>query len=467
VPIPGSSTNRRPRAIPVFYVAPASLKTRCRIRDIEAKARFLTGEEHVDTWSLAWGLLVSLALGFLIGLERGWSARDQPEGSRVAGLRTFGLLGLLGGTSGVALNAAGPVIPALLLSAAVATLVLGYSREIKDGKWVGATSLVAGLLTLAIGLLATTGLALIATAIAAAVALILATKKQLHGLLGRLSETDVRATIRFVIIAAVVLPLLPDGRYGPYDAWNLRQIWLVVVLVSGFSFAGYVADRVFGRSRGMLATAAIGGLYSSTAVTAALSARLRSGSGGDCLLSAGIALASTLMFCRVLVLTGLLAPAALPSLAISVLPAAAMSAVATLWLMRKARDEAVVEAVVAETRNPFDVLPALGFALLVAAMAVAALWAEHRFGDAGVATLIAVSGSFDVDAAIVTVGALRPGTLDAETAGLVIAIPVLLNTLFKAFVVFGTAGWTKGRHGIVTLVASGLALAASAVVRLI
>ncbi len=364
-------------------------------------------------------------------------------------------------------TATGPIVPALLVSGAVATLVIGYAREIRDGDWVGATSLIAGLVTLGIGYLATTGQTVMAAAIAATVALILATKKQLHGLLDRLSEADLRATIRFVIIAAVILPLLPDGRYGPYDAWNPRQIWLVVVLVSGFSFAGYVADRAFGRSRGTLATAAIGGLYSSTAVTAALSARLRSGSGGDFLLSAGIAVASTLMFCRVLALTAVLAPSAMPSLAIPVVPAALVSALATLWLVRRSRDEAMAETVAAETRNPFDLLPALGFALLVAVMAVAARWAEQRFGDAGVATLIAISGSFDVDAAIVTVGSLRPGTLDPETAGLVIAIPVLLNTLFKAFVVFGTAGWTKGRLGIATLVASGLALAAAGIVTLI
>lgn len=362
--------------------------------------------------------------------------------------------------------ATGPIVPALLVSGAVATLVIGYAREIRDGEWVGATSLIAGLVTLGIGYLATAGQAVMAAAIAAAVALILATKKQLHGLLDRLSEADLRATIRFVIIAAVILPLLPDGRYGPYDAWNPRQIWLVVVLVSGFSFAGYVADRAFGRSRGTLATAAIGGLYSSTAVTAALSARLKGGSGGDYILSSGIALASTLMFCRVLVLTAILARSALPSLAVAVVPAALVSALATLWLVRRSRAEVMAETVAAETRNPFDLLPALGFGLLVAAMAVAARWAEDRFGGAGLATLIAISGSFDVDAAIVTTGALPPGALDPETAGLVIAIPVLLNTLFKAFVVVTTAGWGKGRRGAVALLVSAAALAAAWLVRL-
>lgn len=395
----------------------------------------------------------------LIGLERGWNARDRPEGSRVAGLRTFGLLGLLGGIAGVMAAATGPIVPALLVAGAVATLVIGYAREIRDGDWVGATSLIAGLVTLGVGCLATTGQAVMAAAIAAAVALVLATKKQLHGFLERLSEADLRATIRFVILAAVILPLLPDGRYGPYDAWDPRQIWLVVVLVSGFSFAGYVADRAFGRSRGTLATAAIGGLYSSTAVTAALSARLKSGNGGDSILSAGIALASTLMFCRVLVLTALLAPSALQSLAISVVPAALVSAIATVWLVRRARREASVETVAAETRNPFDLLPALGFGLVVAALAVAARWAEDRLGGAGLATLIAISGSFDVDAAIVTVGSLRPGTLDPGTTGLVIAIPVLVNTLFKASVVVTTAGWNKGRLAAGALLASALALA--------
>ncbi len=289
--------------------------------------------------------------------------------------------------------------------------------------------------------------------------LLLALRQQLHGWLGRLSETDVQATARFAIIAAAILPLLPDRRFGPLDAWNPRELWLVVVLVTGFSFAGYIANRTFGARRGVLATAAIGGMYSSTAVTAVLASRLRDGEAPGALLSAGIALASAMMFLRVLLLTGILAPSALPALAFVTLPAALIAVITGLVLVRRSEaaggDTAGIGA-----RNPFDLLPALGFALIVGMMALVTRWAEARYGDAGVATLLVISGSFDVDAAIVTLGGLPAGTLDAWLAGLVLAAPVLVNTLFKAAIVVGATRSRAGVRAAMPLLASALALLA-------
>ena len=410
-----------------------------------------------DNLSLLRDLALALAIGLLIGIERGWNSRAEAEGSRVAGIRTFGMLGLLGGLAGAVGRWVEPILAAVLLAGTVATLVLGYLRGMQTDGRVSATGTIAALMTLCLGVIATNGYAVVAGATAAVVMLLLASRNQLHGWIAGLGESDVQATARFAIITAVILPLLPDRRFGPYDAWNPRELWLVVVLVTGFSFAGYIANKRFGATRGTLATAAIGGMYSSTAVTASLSQRLRNGDEPAAVLSAGIALASALMFMRVLILTGLLAISALPSLATAIAPAALVALIASVWLMRRAGAFGSGSGAVG-SGNPFELLPALGFAALVAVVALMTRWAEAHFGDAGVATLVVITGSFDVDAAIVTLGGLPRGTLGPWLAGLVLAGPVLINTLFKAAIVVAAAGWHKGVRAALPLLASAAAI---------
>lgn len=402
-------------------------------------------------------LALSLAVGLLIGVERGWSARGEAVGRRVAGLRTFGLLGLLGGVVGTLGLEVHPLLAIVVLAAAAATLVAGYLRDMQVDNHVSATTTVAALLTLCLGVLATNGYPKVAVLAATAAMLLLSLRTQLHGLIARLSETDVQATARFAIITAAVLPLLPNARYGPYDAWNPRELWLVVVLVTGFSFAGYIASRTFGARRGILATAAIGGMYSSTAVTAVLARRLKAGDGPPDLLAAGIAVASATMFVRILILTGVLARAALPSLAFATGPAALLALLLGLWLVRRGVAADGEGGSPIAVRNPFELLPALGFAGLVALLALATRWAEARFGDAGIATLVAITGSFDVDAAIVTMGGLPEGALAPWMAGLVLAVPVLINTLFKASIVISIAGLKQGLRAAAPLLACAVA----------
>jgi uncharacterized membrane protein (DUF4010 family) len=257
----------------------------------------------------------------LIGLERGWQQRGTRAGGRVAGLRTYGLIGLLGGLAGL-LGARQPLVAAVLAAGAVAVLIIDFRRADQlAARNVSATSEIAALVTFALGVLATSGFAVVAMAVAAVAALLLSQRDTLHGWLHGLSETDVDAVIRFAIIAGAIWPVLPDRAMGPYGAWNPFDLWLVVVIVCGFSFAGYIAAKRFGATRGTLATAAIGGLYSSTAVTASLAQRLRGEAEQRPVLAAGIAVASAVMFARVLALTALLVPFALPRLALIVVPA--------------------------------------------------------------------------------------------------------------------------------------------------
>ena len=400
---------------------------------------------------------VAIAAGLLLGVERGWRQRDVTAGGRVAGVRTFALLAGLGGMIGLLARQYGIVIPAILLSGAVIMLIIGHAQSMAGPADVSVTNVVAALLTLCLGVLATSGQPALAMAAAAVVTMILASRSSLHALIQKLGEEDVIALARFAIIAGAIWPFLPDARYGPLDAWNPQQLWLVVVFVTGLSFASYVASRIFGAEKGILATAAIGGAYSSTAVTALLSHRLRSDEAGHGTLSAGIALATSIMFVRVLLLTAIIADFAfLPVLRLAGL-AVLVGVIAGLVLLRDHTPVTTQEP--AQPGNPIAIIPAIGFLVLVAIMAVAARWAEARFGGGGALALITAIGVFDVDAAIITLGGLSSDNVDRNLAGLALSGAVLANMLVKIGVVILYAGFKRGRNAILALSTGAASLA--------
>ncbi len=406
------------------------------------------------------GFALALALGLLIGLQRGWVLRDQAAGSRFAGFRTYGLLGLAGGLGGfLSTRAQGPAT--IVLAASAALVVAGYWRSSQRNPSISGTASLSGLITMACGFLAATDYELLATAAASVMVLLLALRTQLHGWVGRLDEKEVMAVARFALIALVILPMLPDRPYGPYDTWNPRQLWLVVVLVSGFSFAGYIAARRLGATRGIIATAAAGSAVSSTAVTASIAQRMRESETALPIHGAAILAASSVMFARVLVLTALLAPFALPMLARLVAPGLLASLLATGWFLMRSRDGGVATDGSSKVRNPFDLGPALVLMGLVMVLTLIARFVLDRFGDAGLALVLAITGTVDVDSAIITMGTLPPGTLDAKIAGLVLLPPIVLNTLFKAGATLSIAGWQRGRNAALALAAAALASTAA------
>lgn len=403
----------------------------------------------------------AVAIGLLIGLERGWTSREEPAGRRVAGFRTFGVLGMTGGVAGMI-----PTSLAVIAMIATAAIVLaGYLRETSSGQTVSATNMLVALLTVMLGILATTGHPIEALAAAATVTMLLSMRSVLHHWLRGMTETEIRSVARFAIIAFVILPLLPDRNMGPLLAWNPRQLWLVVVLVSGLSFAGYVASRKLGPTRGLLATAFCGAIVSSTAVTAAFARRLQNDTQNAGPLIGGIAIASLIMFVRVQLLTGILAPYALPMLALIMMPALVIAALLTWSAVRNTRNGAASEATHQKVNlgNPLELGSALGLALLVAVLAISSRWAEQRFGYAGIAVLLALTGLVDVDAAVITLAGL-PSGLDARTAAFVLSGPILLNTLFKAALAVGFARNRLGLRAALPLVASVIASGAAVLV---
>lgn len=417
----------------------------------------MTGAGAIS-WDNLQGAGLALALGLLIGVQRGWALRSEPAGSRFAGIRTYGLLGLAGGLSG-ALQASAAPLATVLLAATSALVVMGYWRSTQLRGSISGTASLTGLITLAAGYLAGVGAFALASAVTGLTVLLLAMRRQLHHVLRHIDEAEIAAIARFALIALVILPLLPNDPLGPYGAWRPRQLWLVVVLVSGFSFAGYVGAKWLGATRGVLATAAAGSMVSSTAVTASLAGQLRDDEGDKAIANAGIALASAVMFLRVTILTAALAPRALPTFAVLAVPGMLVS-LAAFALILRGRGADGRGGAAPLPKNPFDLKPALLLLMLTMALTVAARWVLARFGDAGLATVLAISGVVDVDSAIITLGNLPEGILTPRIAGLVILPPVLLNTLFKAATALSLAGWKKAAPGSLALIAAAIAAAA-------
>ncbi|MFL6758419.1 MgtC/SapB family protein [Sphingomonas sp.] len=396
----------------------------------------------------------ALACGLLIGIERGFDLRGLRAGTRVAGVRTFTLLGLVSGVAGLAGRFGQPFAAGALVSGAVAVLAIGYAHRPGLADKPDATTPIAALATVGLGFVAGFGEPGFAIAGATIVTLLLALKAELHGLLDKLDEADVKALARYAVIAGAVLPFLPSGHYGPLGAWNPQRLWLVVVLVTGFSFLGYVANRIFGERHGTIATALIGGAYSSTTVTQALAQRLGSESrpGAE---NAGIALATAVMYLRVPALIAVFATRVLPPIGLLLLPAVAVAWGAGYWLYRKAPKHQGP----APPGNPIALLPALGFVAFVAVAAVAAKWAQGSFGQSGIAVLLLIVGSMDVDVAIVTLGGLPAGAISPLVAAMAIAGTIIANMGVKIGITLVYAR----RRGLPAAAAMASSLAALAV----
>lgn len=409
-------------------------------------------------------IAVSLALGLLVGIERGWAQRERAAGTRFAGVRTFALMGLAGGIAGT-LHCFAPGPATVLLSAMGILVLIGYLRDSRASETTSGTGAIVALLTLSSGFFVGLGEPVAGTAVAVTMVLLLALREQLHGWISRLSRRELLSIARYALIALVILPLLPDESFGPFGAWNPRQLWLAVVLISGFSFIAYIATRMLGARRGIIATAAAGALVSATAVTASLAGRIRQGEEPRPVFPAAIAFASVIAFLRALVLVGILAPAALPTLARLIAPGLVVAIAAAAWFLRRSR-AAPNPAPGHELamRNPFDIGPALMLAGLVMVLTVASLWVLNNFGVGGLAAVLAISGTLDLDSAIITMGGLAGSSLDVHLAGVVLAIAVALNTLFRAGVALYLAGWSKGRNAALPLVVSALAIAGTAAI---
>jgi uncharacterized membrane protein (DUF4010 family) len=372
------------------------------------------------------GLCIAALSGAAVGIERQRSGHAVGARARFAGVRTFTMIGLLGGLSG-GLWTAGLWGPASALLAGVAgvTVAAYVAASWRD---IDATTEVAALVVLAAGLLAGAGGYRLASGIIALTCLLLAEKSRLHALVARIDDVELLAGVRFGVMALVVLPLLPVGPYGPYAGIRPREIWALVLFFSGLSFLGFVARRALGSTKGSLVAGALGGLVSSTNVTLTFARASRANSTPDAALAFGALAANAVLYPRVLIAVAVLNPSLWPMVArYFALPG--LVAMAAVAIGVRVSPEGHVERL-GET-NPLQLAAALKMALFFQAMLMVFAIIEQELGNTGVYGTAAVLGLTDVDALTASMARGVAPSASLEVAAIAIAIGVLANTALK------------------------------------
>ena len=420
----------------------------------------------LDTWATAQALTTSLAVGLLIGMERGWRDRDLAEGGRVAGLRTFSLVGLLGGALAVLPTEVGawPLLGGMLGLSLL--LAVSYREASRASGNLSITTAVAMLLTFVLGALAARGGATQALAAAVVVAVLLNLKPTLHRWLQLVQHRELSAALQLLVLSLVILPNLPDAGYGPYQALNPYRLWWAVVLIAGLSLAGHLAMRITGAHRGLFWTGVLGGLASSTAATLALARHAKRQPELAQAAAAGALAACGVMFLRMTVLVASIQPALLRPLGGPLMTAGVVLLVLALWRWHGCSGTGKsAEAV--EPVATFDLGTALGFGFFLAVMAVLVPAAREAFGAAGIYSLAALSGLADVDATVISVARLQgSGGLTVATTVLAVCLTTVANMVTKTLIAgkIGSAalGWPVVRGYAVAVAAGALAMGWSA-----
>ncbi|MBD3655913.1 MULTISPECIES: MgtC/SapB family protein [Marinobacter] len=376
-------------------------------------------------------LAIALLLGGIIGLERGWEAREQKAGERIAGIRTFALIGLLGGIAAVlAQEITEWAFPVLLVSV-VAIALVAYSERLEHIRNFSITGTIGMVLTFCYGAVAVAVDPAIATAAAVVTAIILDNKPEIHGFIHQLKEHELDAALKLLVISAVMLPLLPNTDMGPGGALNPYEIWWMVVLIASVSFVGYFAIRVAGTEKGILFTSLFAGLSSSTALTLHFSRQSRQAPALAPQLASGILIACGTMFPRILIYCAVINRDLLAQLMLPVIVMTVLLYVPAILIWMRNRDGLEINRPEL-TQNPLDLKSALMFGALLTAILVLAEVLKNWLGDTGVYVLAATSGIADVDAITLSLTRMSQTSLTPATAVIGIIIAAASNNLVKA-----------------------------------
>lgn len=396
-----------------------------------------------------WQVAAATLGGLAIGLERQWSGHAKGPDARFAGLRTFTMMGLIAGLSGWWWTAGLHAFAIVLLSGTTGVIVASF--VVRSRKDIDATTEIAAMVVLAAGVTAGVGQIAVSSAIVALTFLLLVEKSRLHEIAEHLGETELLAAARFAVMAAVVLPLLPE-ELGPFGALGLvrpRQLWMLVLFFSGLSFAGYLARRALGEHRGYAIAGVLGGLVSSTSVTLTFSRLSRARQTDGPSLSAGVLGANMMLFPRVLIASAVLAPA----LAWALWPAFVAPVLIALGLFAWGIRSAGKAARDTGPKNPLELVAALQMALLFQIVLFGVSLAEKYFGEAGLYGSAAVLGLTDVDALTVSMAQRVNASTPAAVAARALTLGILANTLVKTTIALVVG---RGSYRVRTAIGLGL-----------
>ncbi|MBW6474665.1 MAG: MgtC/SapB family protein [Anaerolineaceae bacterium] len=384
-----------------------------------------------------WRFGFSLLIGALIGLEREFyqQKEDSPD---FAGIRTFSLIALLGAVTAYLIADFGIILMALALGGLILMSTVSYFSAINRKQHeTGITTEVAALLTFLFGVLVMSDHALVAISLAVVTALLLAFKGPLHGFIRNMNSEDIHVTLKFALVAAVILPLLPNRTIDPWGLFNPFQIWLMVVLVSGIGFSGYVMMKLLGASRGINLTGIFGGLASSTATTISFSSASREYPEMSKYYANAVVLASTVMFPRIFILILIIHPPLAMKVLIPLLLMLLTGLITIFFVQRNDRKKE--EAVHPEftITNPLKLSTAIKFGLFFAVILIMVEYAQRYLGTSGVYLTSLVAGLTDVDAISLSLSRLaNRSQIALDVAGSAVIIAALVNTITKGVIAY-------------------------------
>ena len=383
---------------------------------------------HID---IVLKFLIALAIGALIGIER---ERKQVNKSEFAGIRTFILIALFGILS-VYINEFYPNFLVISFLGLIVLVGLSYMISTRENGDIGITTEVVALLTFILGALCYTDEGIrIAPIFAIIITALLATKSYIHKFVRKISEKELINTLKFLIIAFVILPLLPDQTIGPLEVFNPYQIWLVVVFISAISYAGYILMKLIGAERGLGITGVIGGLVSSTAVTTAMASRVKE---SEFIIRAAVfatVVASSMMFLRILFEVLVINPDLISLLMVPMLSMGILGIVLGIIAWKTTKVKEIGEEI--KFKNPFSLRPALIFGILFLIILFMSKIADIYFGSSGLYVASVISGIADVDAITISMALLAKTTVPQAVAVTAITIAAISNTVMKFSIAF-------------------------------
>lgn len=410
---------------------------------------------------VARNLSVAAVAGLAVGIERQWSGHASGPDARFAGARTFLLLGLLGGLAGWLFRGGLPAPGILLLAAPAALTVAAYVMATRrEAAALDGTTEVAALVVLGLGVAAGLGFPLLTSAAISVTVLVLMEKSRIHEFIGRIGQRELEGALQFAVLALVILPLLPEGPYGPFDSIRPRTLWAVVLLFSALNFVGYVARRAVGEDRGFGITGLLGGLVSSTAVTLSFSRLSHEQPGMGGALASGVLGACTVLLPRVLLVSAIITPAVALALLPYLLPPLIIGCGFVLFALRRPAKPG--SAAAHQLPSPLGLWSAIKMAIGFQAVLLAIPLVFELWSTPGVIASAALLGLTDVDALTYTMARMADTPEAIALGAQAIAVGILSNTFLKLgiAVVIGAKGFRRpAAIGLAALAAtSGLGL---------
>jgi uncharacterized membrane protein (DUF4010 family) len=371
---------------------------------------------------------LALAIGILVGIERGWQDRDVAAGKRTAGIRTYGLTGFLGGFCGFLYPSIGLPLPLAIFMVFSITMIIFSCMEAKQDGDYSATGMIAALTVFALGFGAVVADMTTTAAAAVAITALLAAREPLHGFLRRLTWLELRAALILLSMTVVVLPLLPNKALDGWDAINPFELWIMTILVAFTSFAGYVLIKLMSPRAGILATGIAGGIVSSTALTLSFARQSNRTPQMSAILSSGAMAAGAVSLIRTLLLCGAVAPEAAITLLSVLLPASAILAAGSIVSLRHTNGGAADFM----PTNPLEIWAVLRFVAILLFISLMSRAALALLGTNSLFMIAFISGLGDLDAITLTLAKLTSVQISPSAAVYGIALAASGNLLTKS-----------------------------------